>query len=290
MERMQLRSAYISRIHRLVQWSRYKEALAEAEEWVRQAPEDDEAIAWLAYVHRFTDADKALHWSGEAIRRNPESETAWQVRLFVAYERQDWKSFDRVSEEMLRMFPEEAYVYRLKAQRELGRKKTDEALRLIEQAIALQHSDNNFAVYAYALALRGDDEASREAEATALRLDPEDVQTLLYAGWAADQRNDYAQALERIGAAVRLDPDNAQIREEYLNILQKSYWFYRILLLPRFLTKMKPWQILLVWILCWLLLRPLVFAFIVLYLLSYWASKWLVHVKIFGFRRAPRRK
>lgn len=290
MERWQLRGAYGNKVRQLVQWNRYKEAIAEAEEWVRHDPEDDQALAWLAFAHQFTDVDKALHWSGEAIRRNPESEIAWQVRLFAAYDRQDWRTFDQVSEEMLRMFPEESYIYRLKAQREIARKKFDDAIRLVEQAIALQHTDNNFAVYAYALALQGNDDASREAEATALRLDPEDVQTLLYAGWAADQRGDYEQALERIGAAVRLNPDNAQIREEYLNILQKSYWFYRALLLPRFLTKIKPWQILIVWIGCWILLRPLIIAFIVLYLASYWISKWLVHVKIFGFRRAPRRK
>ncbi|MFD0671164.1 tetratricopeptide repeat protein [Cohnella sp. GCM10027633] len=290
MERLQLRSSYLSRIHKLIQWSRYKEALAEAEEWVREAPEDDEAIAWLAYVHRFTDADKALHWSGEAIRRNPECETAWQVRLFVAYEREDWKSFDQVSEEMLRMFPEEAYIYRLKAQRELGRKKVAEARGLLEQAISLEHSSNNFAVYAYALALSGNDDASRDAAATALRIDPEDVQTLLYTGWAADHRSDYEHALERLGAAVRQNPDNAQAREEYLNILQKSYWFYRVLLAPRFLTRMKPWQIFFIWVVCWILLKPLIVLFIVLYIASYWISKWLVHLKIFGFRRAPRRK
>lgn len=290
MERIVLRNAYLRRVDQLVAMRRYKEALVEAEEWLRQDPEDADALAALAYVCQFTDADKALYWSGETIRREPHHHLAWRVRLVVSYERADWKAFDEVSDEMLRMFPMEGYIYRLKAQQLLVRNKRKEALGLIRQAVALDHAAVSYAVYAYALALEGEFEQAREAERTALATDPEDVQTLLYAGWSADRRGDYKTASERMTLAVRLDPDNAQTREEYLNMLQKSLWFYRILLLPRFLRKLKPWQLLLVWLVCWALFRPLLLVFIVLYILSYWSSKWIVHVKVFGFRRAPKSK
>jgi tetratricopeptide (TPR) repeat protein len=242
----------------------------------------------LAYAYQFIDKEKALHWSSEAIRRDPESELAWRVRIVISYDRQDWDSFKRILSEMQRMFPEEGYLYRLNAQYLLTLNKTAEAVNLLRQAISLQHSAVNYAVYSYALALSGDHEASRDAESTALREAPENVQVLLYTGWAADRRGDYKQAAERMNAAVRLDPNNKQTQEEYLETLQKSYWFYRVLLLPNLLKKLKPWQLLLLWVVSWILFRPLLIVFIVLYIASYWISKWLVHVKVFGFRRAPR--
>lgn len=288
MEHLQVRHPYLHKILQLLSWERYKDALSEAEEWIRQDPDDAEALAWLAYVYRFLDMDKALHWSGEALARDPELELAWKTRLFVYYERENWEPFKRTAEEMLRLFPEDGYIYRLKAQYLLMSKNVTEARDLLLQAVALDHSAESYAVYSYAAALSGEYNASMEAERTALREEPENVQVLLYTGWAADQRSDYKQALERMSAAVRLDPDNQQTRDEYLETLQKSYWFYRILLLPNFLKRMKPWQILLLWVACWLLFRPLLLVFIVLYIASYWISKWLVHVKVFGFRRAPR--
>ncbi|MBW7455768.1 hypothetical protein K0U00_17210, partial [Paenibacillus sepulcri] len=249
--------------------------------------DDSVALGMLAFVYQFTDTGKALHWCEEALKRDPEFELPWRIMLVIAYERREWKKFLQVSSEMLRMFPEEDYIYRLKGQYLIMHGKYEEARVLLEQAIALHHSAINYAVHAYTLALTGKHDASRDSETTALREEPENIEVLLYTGWAADRRGEHKQAVERMNAAVRLDPDNKQSRTEYLEMLQKSYWFYRILLLPRFVTRLKRWQLLLLWFIAFVLFKPLILLLILLHVLSYWTSKWLVHLKVFGFRRSP---
>ncbi|UVI30771.1 tetratricopeptide repeat protein [Paenibacillus spongiae] len=276
---------YHSRIDQLLHWDRYDDALKEAEAWIREDPENADAYGALAVVYQFIDADKALYWSGEALKRDPELESAWRVRLIVAYERKDWPTFEKVIAEMLRMFPDYSYLYRMQGQYLLTKNRWQEAREYLEQAISLNHSSINYAVYAYALALLNKDEESLNAEQVALHDDPEDDQALLYLAWAAERRNDPRKAAEFMGSAIRLDPNNAQIREEYLEILQKSYWFYRVMLFPNYLRKLKGWQILIIWIACWILFKPLLVLFILLYIASYWASKALVHVKVFGWTR-----
>ncbi|GGD84752.1 tetratricopeptide repeat protein [Paenibacillus nasutitermitis] len=283
----EIRSRTLQKIYQLVSWERYKEALAEAEDWVRHSPDDSVALGALAFVYQFSDADKALYWCGEALKRDPELELPWRIMLAFAYERKDWKEFITLCSEMLRMFPEQDYIYRLKAQYMLIQGKFEDARLLTEQAVKLNYSAINYAVHAYALALTGKHDASRASEATALREEPENVEVLLYTGWAADRRGEYKAAVERMNAAVRLDPTNKQSREEYLKMLQKSYWFYRVLLLPRFISRMRRWQVLLIWVAAFILFRPLLLLFILLHVMSYWTSKWLVHIKVFGFHRAP---
>ncbi|WP_201450655.1 hypothetical protein [Paenibacillus sp. An7] len=51
------------------------------------------------------------------------------------------------------------------------------------------------------------------------------------------------------------------------------------------MRKMKTWQILLTWVVAVLLLKPLLILFLVLYVLSHWVTKAIVHVKVFGWRR-----
>ncbi|MCQ6562386.1 tetratricopeptide repeat protein [Paenibacillus mendelii] len=279
------KSSYLSRIDQLLHWDRYEDALKEAEAWLKEDPDDADAYGALSVIYQFIDIDKALYWSGEALNRDPELESAWRVRLVIAYERKDWPAFETLITEMLRMFPENSYLYRMQGQYWLTKNKWQEACEQLEQAIALDHSSLNYAVYAYTLALLNKDELSLDAERTSLREDPEDDQALLYLAWAAERRNDHRKAAEFMGSAIRLDPSNAQIREEYLGILQKSFWFYRIMLFPNYLRKLKGWHILIIWIACWVLFKPLLVLFILLYIASYWASKGLVHVKVFGWTR-----
>lgn len=95
----------------------------------------------------------------------------------------------------------------------------------------------------------------------ALRLEVESDLVYLYLAWSAERRNDYDDYLLLLKNAIRLDPDDKQIRQEFLEGLQKNYKFYRIMLMPRnLMKKMKPWQI-------------------------HWVTKLLVHVKVFGWTR-----
>ncbi|MFF2447897.1 tetratricopeptide repeat protein [Neobacillus sp. NPDC058068] len=46
--------------------------------------------------------------------------------------------------------------------------------------------------------------------------------TVRYLAWAAQERGDLDQAIEYVTNAVRLDPNDQQIRQEYLSIQEHS--------------------------------------------------------------------
>ncbi|GKU76271.1 hypothetical protein L3i20_v206680 [Paenibacillus sp. L3-i20] len=99
-----------------------------------------------------------------------------------------------------------------------------------------------------------------------------------------EQRNDYDEQLHMLKNAILLDPTNKQIRTEYLEALQKSYTFYQIVLAPTtILKRLKPWQILIGWFANFLLAKPFLIVFVVLYILTHWVTKLLVHLKVFGW-------
>ncbi|MNN81160.1 hypothetical protein D3C81_1979540 [compost metagenome] len=109
---------------------------------------------------------------------------------------------------------------------------------------------------------------------------------LLYLAWAAGHRGDFKLKETYMKNAVRLSPDDKQLQEEFLESLQQRQKLLRIFLWPtRYIRKMKRWQIVLVWIIAWLLFRPLVLMLIVLYVIATWVTKGIVHVQVFGWRR-----
>jgi tetratricopeptide (TPR) repeat protein len=279
----------MDKIVQLISWGRHKEAIKEAEELLREEPEDADLLALLSVAYRSVDDDKALYFSSEALRRDPEHEDAWRSRLFTYYDQEDWKKFSSTLDEVLRIFPHKSYPYFMLGQYQLKTGKFTDAIANLEQAIEIYPEAIYYAVYSYALALVGKDRVSAEAEQTALRMDPEDSSVLMNAAWSADKRGEYDKAIQYMGSAIRLDPDNEQVRKEYLEVLQKRYWFYRVLLWPNVFRKFKAWQILVLWFVCWIIFRPLVVLFIILYIASYWVSKALVHIKVFGWTWPSRR-
>lgn len=275
-----------SKINQLMEWKRFKEALEEAMALLREEPEDANAYALLGQIClRLDKREEALHWSQEALRREPEHPLAWFVRTAAYYESENWKALDEALDNAQRVDPYEPQYYFLRANVCNRRNKYAEARDLLLTGLRFSPQNALFlATLSYAEALLGNRNASKAYAAEALRQDVESDHVFLYLGWAAERRNDYDDQLLMLKNAIRLDPENKQIREAYLESLQKSYKFYRILLAPtNVLKRLKPWQILLGWFAAVLLFRPLIIVFLILYVLTYWATKWLVHVKVFGW-------
>ncbi|MDF2834585.1 MAG: hypothetical protein K0Q63_225 [Paenibacillus sp.] len=278
------------KVGRLIGWRRYKEAAAEAEALLRDEPEDAHAYALLALVHVHTENyDAALHWTGEALRRDPDNALAWLVRTNAYH---DGGKLDKALEsaaEGMRVDPYEPHYYFIRANITMKRGRYAEAKALIETA--LEMSPNNAAYMAslsYAEALLGNHAASRQHAREALKLNVESDSTFLILAWSAEQRGDYEENLNMLKEAIRIDPNDKQIRDAYMDGLQKSYKMYRVLLAPfKLFKRMKPWQILVTWLAIAIIFRPLIFVFIIVYALTHWLTKLLVHVKVFGwnFRR-----
>ncbi|MDG0793629.1 hypothetical protein OMP38_24460 [Cohnella ginsengisoli] len=109
---------------------------------------------------------------------------------------------------------------------------------------------------------------------------------LLHLAWAARTRGDFKLDETYMKSAVRLNPDDKQFQDEYLEALQRAHPMYRIFAVPdKYLRAMTPWQILFCWVALWTIFKPLVLLFILLYVVSKWGTKALVHVRIFGWRR-----
>ncbi len=277
-----------SRIYKLLEWKRYNEALTEAKALISEAPDDPNAYAVLAQVSlRMEQYKDAEHWSGEALRRDPESRIGWFVRSVTKYEMSDWKSLDASLDEAQRIDPEEPFYCFLRANAMNRRSQFAGAKEQLLTALALDPDNPLFmATLSYTEALLGNTESSRELARKALRLEVESDHVYLYLGWAAEHRNDYDEHLEMLSNAIKLDPSNKQIREEYLDALQKNYALYRLFLAPvKWFQRMKPWQILLIWIGIAIVFRPFIFIFLILYVATHWITKLLVHIKVFGWRR-----
>jgi tetratricopeptide (TPR) repeat protein len=267
-------SVYREKAVQLMGWRRWNEAVAEAEQWIRSEPNNADAYATLAQI-----------WCNEALRYDPENILAWYVRVFTYYcESKDKEFFEAVTE-ALRIDPYESVYYFLRFN--IFHKKGNRMEAEAEMLRALQIDPEvplYLAAYSYLQASLGEFVQSRITERQALQNDPNDAQVFMYLAWAADQRAEYTKETEYLKNAVRLNPESNHIRQEYIKSLQKNYWFYRVLLMPSFIKKMKPWHIFVSWFLAWILFKPLIFVFIALYVLAHWTSKLLVQVKVFGWR------
>ncbi|EGO64845.1 ATP-binding protein [Acetonema longum] len=226
-------SSRYERIHFLLNCRRYGEAIREAEDWLQESPAAADAYAMLAAVYLKKGAEyQAVHWAKESFKIDPENIIAWRALAGAYYHKQEWELFDTASADARRIFPWEAYFPYLMANAALARRGDyQQARQYLETCLNLDPDDADYlANYSYVLANLKENAASRKAQEQALQLEPGDANVFLILAWAADGRKDYQAAIDFLTQAVRLAPENTQIREEYLEILRKKYWIYRLLL------------------------------------------------------------
>ncbi|KOP68228.1 hypothetical protein AMS62_25485 [Bacillus sp. FJAT-18019] len=287
MENIHDYAAY-AKAQQLIEWRRYKEALQEAEQLLRQEPEDPDVFALISQIHLFmNDYDKALYWSNQALSWEPEQQLAWFVRISVYYATDKDRAFQEAVLEALRIDPYEPHYYYLQANMYNTKGRPNQAKTAISHALEMRpESPLYLALLSYTEALLRNYEDSASLERDALNHNMESCEVYFFLGMAAGQRGEYKLKETYIRNAVRLDPDDKQYQNEYLEALQHNQILFKIILWPiKFLRKMKAWQILLTWMVAVLLFRPLVIQFIVLYVLSHWVTKAIVHVKVFGWGR-----
>lgn len=280
--------ASYNKAQQLIEWKRYKEALKEAEHLVSQNPEDPNVFALISHIHLLmNEYDKALEWSNQALSRDPEQELAWFVRVCVYYETDKDRACEEALQEALRIDPYEPQYYYLQANLYNKRGKPNNAKTALSHALEMRpESPLYLAALSYTEALLNNFEDSARWEKLALQYNTESSQVYFYLGSAAGERGEYKLKETYMRNAVRLDPDEKQYQDEFLEALQQNEGLFKIFLWPgKFLRKMKSWQILLTWFVAVLLFRPFLILFIVLYVLSHWVTKAIVHVKVFGWRR-----
>lgn len=108
----QFKQNTLQAVHQLIEWKRYKEALTEAEQALREEPEDPDVFALIAHIYNLMDNyEKALYWANEALIRDPEQTLAWYVRVSVYYETDNEKALNENLQEAMRIDPYEAHYF-----------------------------------------------------------------------------------------------------------------------------------------------------------------------------------
>lgn len=273
---------HFNKVIHLMEMNRFNDAIKEIEGYIQLYPQDSDGYGMLGKIYLSkNDYKKALHWANEAIKIDPDSYLGWQVKVGACYQGEDWKNFDHTIKSALEIYPEESYYYFLDGNRLNQKGKYKESQAVFEKAVELEpYNALYIANLAYTYALLHDFERAIACEKSALALEVESDTVFLYLGWAAGRRGDYEQAIEYLTNAVRLDPQDEQVRKEYLLMLQNKYKIYRFFTFP---SRLKTWQWLIMWFVGWIIFKPLLVLFIILYVLSHWTTKLIVHVKVFGW-------
>jgi tetratricopeptide (TPR) repeat protein len=266
---------------------RFDEAIAAAEQWIKSNPRNAEAYGLLAQIYlKWEKLDQALYWSDESLRYDAENTKAWFVRVSVLYAQGEEREFYKAVKEAQRLDPYEGHYYFLKFNccRENGR--LQEAREELDKALYMCPEKSLYkAAHSYLQANCGNFEASVASEQGVLLSKPADGETFLYLAWAAEVRGEYEKSLEYVKKAIRNDPEDFHLRTEYMNSLRKFHWYYRLLLLPCFLQKIKVWQFALLGVAAWFVYKPLIVLLAVLYAASHWTSTLLVRIKVLGWKK-----
>lgn len=104
--------AAFARAEQLIEWKRYREALRELEHILRKEPDNPDALALIARVYHLQDEyENALYWARMALKREPDHQLAWFVRVCVFYETDKEKEFDEAVHNAMRIDPYEPHYY-----------------------------------------------------------------------------------------------------------------------------------------------------------------------------------
>ncbi|NGP60280.1 tetratricopeptide repeat protein [Paenibacillus thiaminolyticus] len=273
----------IQRINQLYQRQEYQEALREAMQLQLEYPEHPTIMSLAAVVHKPVDPDKALDWAGEALRRDIYQPDAWRVRMGIYYDRGEWVAFETAARQLIAMAPDDPTPHLLLAQHQMRKGALEQAVLSLERCIDIEPAGLAYATYSYVLAQLDRTVESKEAERQALAMEEEHAYTLMQLAWAADQRGEKNHSLRLMEKAVRLDPDDSQVREEYMETLQKVNLAFRLVWLPaQWFQKLSPWILFVIWVLFAYLKPVLLVAFVLLHVSTHWISRWYVNWKVYG--------
>ncbi|WP_203289342.1 tetratricopeptide repeat protein [Metabacillus sp. cB07] len=225
-------SIYEERIRKLTDWKNYSQATKEAHALIASDPEDARSYSLLARIYADKeDFPAAVHFSKEALRKDPEDFTGHLILVMALFNLGEWKAFDAAAESALHLYPDTAHLYYLKAMRALQKNKGKKALGLMEIALVHETEDATYlAAYSNLLLLFGKKKKSKEYEQMALKSNEDNPYVYYTLANTAFNRGDFKQARELSRSAAAIDPDDQDYREQYLEMLKTDYALYRFLL------------------------------------------------------------
>ncbi|MCM3598811.1 tetratricopeptide repeat protein [Metabacillus idriensis] len=272
---------HIERIQKLRDWRRYDEAIEEAQNLISLDPEIAQSYSILAHVYSHKeDFESAIYFSKEALKKDPEDYTGNFLLVSSYYQTGNMKAFDLAVEDGLRLYPDTAHYYYLKAMRAFQKNKVKESLKLMENALAYESEDPVYlAAYSDFLLLANKKKESREFERIALEKNENDPHVFYSLAGTAFNRGDYKQARELSRLAAEIEPEEEAYREQYVELLKTAYpihtYFLRIVQVNSFLRRKSAVLLWIVMMFIFFVLNPLFWLYLLCVLCPYYFSNFI---------------
>lgn len=206
-----------------------EKSIEQAEAVLQDNPESPIGYILMVYHYYMVGQnEEVINWSDEALQRGPEDEAVIEFISYIYQDLQcDQEKWKELVETGLRLFPENASFH---AQYAHIHKATniEQAKLSYQEAIRLKPHEElylgNYAAYLYALNERTEAE---KYEQLALQANPEDVNNLLKFAKIAFDDEKFKKAQWLIDEAMRLEPNNQNVRDSYKTIYPTKNVFIR---------------------------------------------------------------
>lgn len=207
---------------------RYREALAQFVEHLKEYADDARAMAWAALCWvKLGDKQRAQLVAEQAISMDPDQVFAHLAYVQVLRARNKLAEAREAIREALKLDPGRPDILGTAAALACDQKKWAEALELCQQGLEQNPRDENCQhARAWALVNLGRVEEAKDCIHSMLADHPEDADCYGYLGYAALRQGKREEALEAFSTALKIDPENESSREGFLNALRMSYPLY----------------------------------------------------------------
>ena len=225
-------SMYSERARLLFQQGRYEMAAAELRRQLVDEPDDADAHSWLGLsLNRLEKPKEALAEAVEGIRLAPERPFAHYAMAFILAHQDRHKQAEIAVGEALRLNPWEPDYFELLARIRLDQANWRGALDAADRGLALRgdHVGCTNVRGRALIKLRRTGEALLTVD-TALRLEPDNASSHANKGWTLVESGDPKQALFHFREALRLDPNMVWARQGVVTALKAQNPIYRVVL------------------------------------------------------------
>lgn len=222
----------LNKVEILLQQRRYEEA----EQMLRNLLATDTTnVVYLSLLgeayymqDKFEEAKAVTH---QAIGLAPDNPELFYLKARIAAEEKDYDAAEGYLDGAIQLHPFDADYFAYYGQIKLLRKKFSDALRLADEALAID-AENLLALNTRSTALLklNRKEESFETIEGALREDPNNAYTHANYGWGLLEKGDPRKALMHFEEALKADPGSPYAQAGMLEAIKARNWVYRLFL------------------------------------------------------------
>ncbi|WP_044640450.1 tetratricopeptide repeat protein [Risungbinella massiliensis] len=208
---------------------RYDLAIQCIQNVLRDFPEEEHAFYLMARAHAGNEAyDSAFQAIQEAIRIDPLEADYHYYLGFLYYKTKKFKQAIKVLQHVLSIDPDHLGTHLLFGHIFLSKRKKKKALIHIQRAMELDPTNPDcHSLMAFGLGQVGKIRQGKETLQTVLNLEPDNVDSQhAYGIFLLYYMHKPKEALVHLQEAIRLDPNDPEVLEDYLEAIKAKNWFY----------------------------------------------------------------